>query len=76
MSNYRDPAFWMRRLTGNSMPLGMGDQKLMMGTVFTMLEDMTTKLEELDAEVQSLRSKGTPRPRKVVEDSDRTPTDG
>ena len=76
MSNYKDPDFWKRRLQVNSTPLHIGDQKLMMGTVFGMLEDLAKKVEELDAEVQSLRSKGTPRPRKVVEDSGRTPADG
>ena len=75
MSNYRDPAFWQRRLSANSQPLGMGDQKLMMSTVLSMLDDITTKLEALDAQVQSLRSKGTTRSRKVVEANDRTAGD-
>ncbi len=75
MSNYRDPSFWQRRLSANSQPLGMGDQKLMMSTVLSLLEDLTTQVEKLNAEIQSLRSKRAPRSSKVVDAKDRTPGD-
>ena len=75
MANFRDPAYWQRKLTINPKPLVPGDQKLMMGTVFNMLVDLQTKVETLNEEIQSLRSKGTARPRKVVEDSDRPASD-
>lgn len=67
MANYRDPDFWQRRLSANSQPLGMGDQKLMMSTVLTMLADLSNQVETLNEEIQSLRSKRAPRSSKVVE---------
>lgn len=75
MAKYRDPGFWQRRLSANTQPLGMGDQKLMMSTVFEMLAELQTTVETLNEEIQSLRSKGNSRSRKVVEDSGRTSDD-
>jgi hypothetical protein len=75
MAKYRDPAFWQRRLSANSQPLAMGDQKLLLSTILTVLEELNTQVEKLNEEVQSLRSKGNPKPRKKLEADDRTSED-
>lgn len=60
MSNYRDLSFWKRRLSANTQPLPQGDMKLLLSTLIT-------DLEKVNAEIQSLRSKGNPRTGKKLE---------
>ncbi len=64
----RDFGFWQRRLSANTQPLPQGDLKLLLSTVIK-------EMENLREEIQSLRSKGTPRSSKKLDPKDRTSED-
>ena len=53
----KDIKYWERRVRSNTQPLAAGDLKLLLGSVFTELEQQRTELERLNEEIQSMGSK-------------------
>ena len=69
MSNYKDFDFWKRRIRANASPLPMGDLKML----FAVLIDT---IEELQNELESVRSKRAAKPAKKLGPQGDSPSDG
>jgi hypothetical protein len=63
MTDYKDFSYWKRRVQRNTLELSSQDFKILFNIIIH-------RIEELENEVQSLRSKEFTRPRKKLEAED------